>query len=337
MLDARKPLTQLHSEWGACTACELGGRRAALQKDIVFGEGAPRGLMFIGEGPGKLEEQESTPFVGPAGDVLRKVIHKFGIEGESYLTNLVSCRSCMPVTDEKGNVRLDRNKLPMLQDQPPTQLHINACRDRLLQQIYIVDPVIIITLGVHASEALLGHPVAITRDRGTTEPARFVGVTEAPSLTDKKGVWARKVGGQLMLPTEPFEVEYLVMPTLHPAYILRRGRDNGPDNPLKEFVGDIRNAVRIYQQYMSETFNVSPNGLAETVIEMEEFEDFELWRVLKPKTLRVFRQSVRSWKHKRAWTPFGQHIVMSSRPSSTSSPSAIHCWKLPTKQYGGKR
>lgn len=275
MLDARKPLTQLRAEWEACTACELGGRRQDLENNFVFGEGGSRGLMFIGEGPGKVEEQEGAPFVGPAGDVLRKVIQKFGIEKESYLTNLVACRSCAPVTDERGNVRLDRQKLPMLQDQPPTQLHINACRDRLLQQIYIVDPVIIVTLGVHAAEALLGHPVAITRDRGTTEPAKLIGVTEAPALTDKKGVWARKVAGQLAFPTEPFEVEYLVMPTLHPAYILRRGRDNGPDNPLKEFVGDIRNAVRIYQQYMSETFNILPNGLAEVAIEMNEFEDFD--------------------------------------------------------------
>jgi len=74
----------------ACTACRLAeGRRT-----VVFGTGnADADLMFIGEGPGAEEDRQGLPFVGPAGQLLTKIIGAIGLAREQvYIANVVKCR-----------------------------------------------------------------------------------------------------------------------------------------------------------------------------------------------------------------------------------------------------
>lgn len=280
MLDARRSLKQLNQEWSKCRACDLGLRREATGGQFVAGEGTRRGVMFIGEGPGENEEAEGRPFIGRSGIVLRKFIEKLGLQ-EYYITNVVTCRSCSPFLDAQGSPRFRRNRgggppLPMLKDEAPLPTHVASCLPRVHEEIYLVDPVIIVTLGGTATEAILNHPVTITRDRGQTEHCYIPGASFRPVLTEKKGAWARKIHGQLEMPVEQNEVMYEVMPTLHPAFALRKKADMGVDSPMRLLFKDVRFAVKIYEQYMLDAFGRLPNGnsdVSDENIEMEFYED----------------------------------------------------------------
>ncbi len=101
MADARKTLSILREEWESCTSCNLGVLREANRGRFVFGEGRTNGIMFIGEGPGKVEEEEGRSFIGPSGEILRGILKKLGIQ-DAYTTYLVACRSCSIATDDAG-------------------------------------------------------------------------------------------------------------------------------------------------------------------------------------------------------------------------------------------
>lgn len=260
MVDARKPLHVLNNEWSKCRACELGARREAVGGNFVFGEGVSRGILFVGEGPGVNEEEEGHPFVGKSGALLREVLQRLKFQ-DYYFTNLVSCRSCEPVLDQATGQPVIRKPSRssaggvLMKDTVPLPSQIAACRQRLVEQIYIIDPVLIVAVGSTAAEHLLGKPVSITRERGTFHECSIPGASFRPVLTDKKQVWGRKVHGEYVLPTETNEVRYTALLTLHPSFVLRKGMDKGRDSPLRLFAADVRLAVKVYERYVSEVFN----------------------------------------------------------------------------------
>ncbi len=155
-----------------CTRCTLCKERT----NTVFGEGAAdAGLLFIGEGPGADEDASGRPFVGRAGELLTKMIIAMGLSRETvFIANVVKCRP-------PGN-------------RTPTPDEVATCWEYLLQQIQIIRPKVIVTLGNPATQAMLQTKTGITRLRGTFQPLPDL----APGL-----------GG------------LSVMPTFHPAYLLR--------------------------------------------------------------------------------------------------------------------
>jgi uracil-DNA glycosylase len=260
--DARKTLLELKEEWHACVKCELGTKRIEREGHFVFGQGFGRGVMFVGEGPGVDEEKEGVPFVGKSGRILRRVISVLGLT-DFYITNIVCCRSCVQVTNPDGSPMMRMNyqkkqSLPVYRDEPPTPPQKNACRPRLLEEIYLVDPIVIVGLGGPACEALLGHSITITRDRGETAQIAIPGASYRPVLTEKKQQWMRKVGGEYQTPTEQNEVLYHFVPTLHPAYVARELADKGPGNAFQKFVADLRKAITTYDNYLETVFGVVP-------------------------------------------------------------------------------
>ena len=108
-----------------CQACAL----AQTRKNVVFGEGSAKsGLMFIGEGPGEWEDKTGRPFVGPAGQLLDKMIAAIDLKREDvYIANIVKCRP-------PGN----RDPQPQEQD---------ACFGWLERQLRLLQPSIIVCLG----------------------------------------------------------------------------------------------------------------------------------------------------------------------------------------------
>lgn len=254
MMDARKSLRVLQKEWENCTACSLGEYRQAENGSFVFGEGDPRGVMFIGEGPGWVEERDGRPFTGKSGALLRRVIDSVQVS-PCYLTNIVTCRSCQPATDALGNPLLvsrgGRQVIRMADQVPPPQA-IAACAPRLQEEIYLVDPIVIVALGVTATTALTGRPFAITKGRGEPLHISIPGVGFHPVVTEKKGVWRRKVHGEFVMPSEPNQVRYLVIPTLHPAFVLRNLGDQGSKSDTRKLIADILLAKRIYERYRQE-------------------------------------------------------------------------------------
>lgn len=263
-LDARKTLTQLKDEWSTCVRCELGTRLQTRQGHYVFGQGYSRSVMFVGEGPGVEEDKEGIPFVGRSGKLLRRILSVLGLK-DFYITNIICCRSCEVALDDKGlpmtlkDYRTQQVIGMKYKDVTPTPPQKAACRPRLLEEIYLVDPIVIVGLGAPACSELLGHSVVITRDRGEPAQIAIPGASFRPVLTEKKQQWLRKnSAGEWHSPVEPNEVLYHFIPTLHPAYVLRELADRGPNNAFQKFVADIRSAAHTYEAYVETVFGAPP-------------------------------------------------------------------------------
>jgi len=133
-LDACGSLDEVEKIATSCKKCELAGGRT----NVVFGTGNPSAaLMFIGEAPGRNEDLEGIPFVGRAGRLLDKILEAAGIErGDVYIGNIIKCRP-------------PNNRTPMTSE-------IEACSPYLARQIELIAPRIICTLGLPATQTLLG-------------------------------------------------------------------------------------------------------------------------------------------------------------------------------------
>lgn len=272
MADTRKKLEVLKAEWKGCTACELGVRRQTYEGEFVFGEGVRRGIMFIGEGPGEKEELAGRPFVGPSGQLLRTILKKLGFT-DFYITNLVTCRSCAQAKTSDGEPvfipsRRGGPPRPRWQDEPPLPAYWKSCMPRLHEEIYIVDPRVIVTLGGTAAEALLGKKIAITQKRGEPERLTIPGASFAPVLTEKRQAWFRKHEGRWVAPTTRNEVHYYCLPTIHPAYVVRKLSDMHPDeSPFRKLVEDIRLAIKVYEDFVFRAFGQTPTASSDMSVD----------------------------------------------------------------------
>ena len=143
-------LEAIRSDLGDCTRCALHQGRS----HIVFGVGNPQAdLMFIGEGPGLEEDRQGIPFVGPAGQLLTKIIEAIDLTRDDvYIANVVKCRP------------------PRNRDPEPEE--VEACRPFLERQIDAIRPKVICALGRVSALNLLDTNEGITRIRGRIFPFR---------------------------------------------------------------------------------------------------------------------------------------------------------------------
>lgn len=268
-----KTLTALRAQWLGCTKCVLGEQREATGGTMVFGEGQRRGIMFVAGGPGENEQDQGRPFVGPPGrKVLRPIIEALGIEDVSYITYMVACRSCTQQYDNAGQPLFEQRRgkpaIPKWKDEDPPMPCITACLPRLIEEIYLVDPVVIVALGRAAAETFRGKPIAITMERSYVEEVTIPGATFRPVLTKQKKVWVRGLGpeGKPNAPIERNMVRYLMVPTLHPTHVVGNLADDSPDSPYQHIASDIRLAAKIYERYQLETRGLPPTGSSDTVL-----------------------------------------------------------------------
>jgi uracil-DNA glycosylase len=117
-------------------------------RQVVFGVGHPQArIFFVGEAPGAEEEVQGEPFVGPAGQLLNRMITGMGLQrGDVYIGNIMNWRPEMPTgpgEEQSGN-------------RPPTTAEMAYCLPYLLAQIEIVRPAILMALGTTAAQGLLG-------------------------------------------------------------------------------------------------------------------------------------------------------------------------------------
>lgn len=265
MADARRTLPLLRQEWEGCTRCSLGEFREANGNALVFGEGVPGSIMFIGDNPSEDDASSGRPFSGLDGLFLRKLLKRIGIT-HYYLTNIVACRSFAYVYDESGNQRHSRGR-PIMHNAPPNIPQITACKPRLEEEIYLVDPILIVTLGGTAAEAVLGRPVKIMQESGNmrtdmaNEPGtvlRLPGAGAFASLTPK-GAWRRKVKGEWIMPTHQSVVEYPVIPLLSPSYVLSSEADKSLNSPRDSFARGMTRVKSVYMEYMHTMFSEALN------------------------------------------------------------------------------
>jgi len=244
MPDYYRSLTALHEAWEGCTRCALSERRESFPFcHMVHGSGPTGGVMVIGEGPGKTEEEEGSPFVGKSGQLLRIQLENFGLLDDCYMTNIVLCRSCKPL-EINGEVVKLRGEITM-EDTPPRYPHIEACRPRLMNEIYLVDPIIILAVGRSAAEALAGGNVKIVKETGSIRTVGVPGVTKEACLTEKRRVWRRKVKGKMVAPVRPYMVRYPLMPIVHPSFVLRDLENTALNSPMHRFTDAINTLKRI--------------------------------------------------------------------------------------------
>lgn len=167
-----RSLADVAAEAAGCTKCRLAEGRT----QVVFGVGNPDAeVMFIGEAPGFHEDKQGEPFVGAAGQLLNRLLGEIGLRREDvFVANVIKCRP-------PGN----RDPLPD---------EIEACTPYLREQISLIDPRVVVTLGNFATRFILERQVAISRVRG------------------QKHTWDGRI----------------VIPTFHPAAALRGGGDASP-------------------------------------------------------------------------------------------------------------
>ncbi|OGW77955.1 MAG: hypothetical protein A2Z83_05075 [Omnitrophica bacterium GWA2_52_8] len=138
-------LLKLREEAVKCTLCH---ELASTRKNVVFGSGnAKARLMFVGEAPGRDEDEQGLPFVGRAGQLLTKIIESAGLSREQvFIANTLKCRP-------------PKNR-------PPEPEEVANCGSFLTRQIQIINPEIICALGTFASQALLKSTLPISQLRG---------------------------------------------------------------------------------------------------------------------------------------------------------------------------
>ena len=158
-------LEELEHFIDTCDRCKLSKAR----KTIVFGEGSPHArLVFVGEAPGVEEDIAGKPFVGAAGKLLTDVIKAMGLTRDKvYICNVIKCHP------------------PHNRDPEPDE--IEMCFPFLQNQISLIKPEIICTIGRIPAQSLIDRDFKITRGRG-----QWHSFMDIP-----------------------------VMPTYHPAYLLR--------------------------------------------------------------------------------------------------------------------
>lgn len=138
-------LAEIEAEALTCTACGL----AEFRTHVVFGAGAADAdVMIVGEAPGRREDEQGLPFVGPSGELLDRLLGEIELHrSQVYIGNVVKCRP------------------PQNRDPRPDE--IDACKGYLREQLKLVDPKVVVTLGNFSSKLLLRTTTGITRLRGT--------------------------------------------------------------------------------------------------------------------------------------------------------------------------
>jgi uracil-DNA glycosylase family 4 len=138
-------LDELRKEVAGCTRCaELVGSRT----QTVFGDGtADAEVMFVGEAPGREEDEQGVPFVGPAGRLMDSAMEQSGIpRSKVYIANTLKCRPP--------------------ENRDPLQEEIDNCSAYLAAQVALIRPKVIVPLGRFGLEQMVKKGMKISEVHG---------------------------------------------------------------------------------------------------------------------------------------------------------------------------
>jgi uracil-DNA glycosylase family 4 len=168
---AASSLEALHAQICECAKCPLGETRTKF----VFGVGNPKAtFMLIGEAPGADEDAQGEPFVGRAGQLLNKILEAIHFRREDvYIANILKCRP-------------PNNRKPLPEE-------VDLCLPYLRKQIQLIQPTVILCLGLTAAENLLGTKESLSKLRGRvlTFEGIPVMVTYHPAALLRNPNWKR--------------------------------------------------------------------------------------------------------------------------------------------------
>lgn len=224
-MDKSEKLAQLRDAWAGCERCGL----CAGRTNMVFGEGnANARILIVGEAPGAEEDESGKPFVGEAGKVLNVFTESALIDrrNDTYITNTVCCRPFSMNTDPQTKRTFKENRVPSRDERA-------ACRQRLMETIYIVDPVIIVALGKTALQSLLGQVTSIAKMRGNIYT--------------------------MHLPGRTTEVRYPVLAMFHPAFLARSTDYKSKDGPWQQTARDFHALTSIVDDVNHRYYGIKRN------------------------------------------------------------------------------
>ncbi len=159
-------------------------------------------LMLIGEAPGENEAIQGIPFIGRAGEELKKSLASIGLTREDvYMTSAVRSRPFVWREKKERNGEAVRKKY----NRPPTQKEIIAHAPILDYEITNISPLLIVTLGNVGLQRLLGREATVSKLHGQVlqKPVQFL-----QSLNSSEFVWSTET--------------YTIIPTYHPASVFYR-------------------------------------------------------------------------------------------------------------------
>ena len=198
----QKRLNELQHQYSNCTKCSLSQSR----HNFVYGEGNPNALaMLIGEGPGEQEDKTGRPFVGAAGQLLEKMLAAINLKrSDVYIANIVKCRP-------PGN----RN---------PEAEERRACLPYLLEQIQIIQPKLLLLLGLVSAQTLLNNNNTLGWHRGKIHYFMDIPtlVTYHPSALLRNPEWKKPAWIDL----QEFQKEYQKFLPVLPISELKNGLQN---------------------------------------------------------------------------------------------------------------
>lgn len=220
-----------------------------MRNKLVFGEGAYNAdILFVGIGPGEHEDAAGVPFVGPSGNLIDDIlirlipderldpyrtslkkqlsldewreVRRLIIEIERvYYTNLVCCRPVQQDYDEHKDTMFIKNR-------DPSTTEIKTCSDRLLQTIYALDPILIVTMGLPTLTAFRSMDVR----------------TGLGSLS------MQATAGRILdihLPGLLTPIRYPVLALYHPAYLLRMWDEKDENGYVQSTARSLARAFQI--------------------------------------------------------------------------------------------
>lgn len=178
--------------------------------------------------------------------MVRRLFHQLQFR-EVYYTGVTLCRAChlpeeLPGTETGGP--------SWYRDRPALDPEIKACRTRLQEEIYLVDPLLILALGQTVAKALTGRVIT---SYGGLQQYPLPAVTPAARFTSKG--WAirdKRAPGGFRYPLETWEVEYPLMVVRDPDEVLRNRHNRDPRGEMPQFIEHVRLAVQMVLNYREE-------------------------------------------------------------------------------------
>lgn len=155
-MDKQQRMAKLRAQALTCPGCPNKDTRF----QVVFGEGdVDANVMLIGQGPGVVEEQTGRPFAGPSGRLLDQALAEAGLKRDKlWVTNVIKCRA---VKVEKGRVV----------DRAPSAAELKTCRPWLDGELDIIQPKVIVCIGVPSAKALIDKKFRLTEEHGQLRDA----------------------------------------------------------------------------------------------------------------------------------------------------------------------
>lgn len=205
-------LNVLKEDWINCGRCSL----CETRKNVVFGEGNPNAkIVIVGEAPGPEEDKTGRPFIGETGKILNTFLRaaQLSRSEDVYLINTIGCRPTVTNTNDESGESVTENREPSKEERV-------ACKQRVLDTIYLIDPYLIIALGKTALQTLLGRVNVITKMRGNIYTMHMAG---------------KQIG----------EIRYPVLAMYHPSFLARNHDYSNPEGVWFQTGRDFKLATEV--------------------------------------------------------------------------------------------